>query len=630
MSSVRSLLRCLAPATSMIAVILSACGGGSDGPAAPQAPIVTGMVIVAGNFQVARYGTPLVTAPSVKLTNTAGPVPGAQVVFAPATGSGSVTGATVTTDANGVATVGSWTLGAAPGINTLKVTSGPITVSISATATPGPAAVITMAQGNDQSGVERSRVQTPPQVLVTDGTYPIRGAQVDFAVASGGGSLDVPNQTTNFDGIATLGGWRLGTAGANSVTATVRGTALTTTFNATAAALQVSSFTKLDGDNQTGFYGNVASRRATVEVRNQFNDPAEGVVVTFAVASGGGTIVKAVDTTAANGRAEIGTWRLGNGSSQSVTASAAVAAPPAPVTFAATATAVPASAFKVDVRYPDGEPSAAVKEAFDSAAAKWGRVVVGDLEDIVLAGTDTIGPVVLDGIPCIPVVKNQTLDDVVIFAYIRPIDGARNILGFATPIYTRDNDTTTVSGCMVFDEADMAELATEGLLEATITHEMGHVLGIGTLWTEKGKTVGTCGTSSASNKPYFTGGSARQAFRGALGTGVAWTDSMVPLEGQGACFNGTRDGHPSEEIFKNELMTGFIDRISNPLSAVTAAMLRDLGLTVNDLAADAYTVPFGLPALRTGAGGRALNEMQVDEPIRVIDRNGRTRTVIER
>jgi hypothetical protein len=189
----------------MIAVILSACGGGSDGPAAPQAPIVTGMAIVAGNFQVARYGTPLAIAPSVKLTNTAGPVPGAQVVFAPATGSGSVTGATVTTDANGVATVGRWTLSAAPGINTLKVTSGTITVSISATATPGPAAVITMAQGNNQSGVERSRVPSSLQVLVTDGTYPVRGAQVDFAVASGGGSLDVPNQTTTADGIATLG-----------------------------------------------------------------------------------------------------------------------------------------------------------------------------------------------------------------------------------------------------------------------------------------------------------------------------------------------------------------------------------------------------------------------------------------
>ncbi len=102
----------------------------------------------------------------------------------------------------------------------------------------------------------------PVQVEVTDGTYPIRGAQVDFAVTSGGGTLDVPNQTTNNDGLATLGGWKLGDAGVNTVTATVRGTGLTTTFTANAAALQVKALNKVDGDNQTGFYGNMSPKRS--------------------------------------------------------------------------------------------------------------------------------------------------------------------------------------------------------------------------------------------------------------------------------------------------------------------------------------------------------------------------------
>ena len=106
----------------------------------------------------------------------------------------------------------------------------------------------------------------PVQVEVTDGTYPIRGVQVDFAVASGGGSLDIPNQTTNIDGIATLGGWKLGEAGVNTITATVRGTSLSTTFTANAAVLQISAFTKVEGDNQAGFYGNISPKRATVEV----------------------------------------------------------------------------------------------------------------------------------------------------------------------------------------------------------------------------------------------------------------------------------------------------------------------------------------------------------------------------
>ena len=53
-------------------------------------------------------------------------------------------------------------------------------------------------------------------------------------------------------------------------------------------------------------------------------------MVTFSIVTGGGTIVKAVDTTGTNGRAEVGTWRFGSTASQSISAAAAAAAPPAP------------------------------------------------------------------------------------------------------------------------------------------------------------------------------------------------------------------------------------------------------------------------------------------------------------
>ena len=627
MGSVRSVLRSVATVTSALTVLLAACDGGSN---APSAPTVSGIAVAGGNFQQARYGTALPIAPSVKLLNASGPVAGAAVVFAPAEGSGSVTGGSVTTDANGIATVGSWILGAAPGVNTLKVTSGTVTINLIATAVTGPASAITIKQGDNQSGVEQAHLADAIQVVVTDGQFPISAAQVDFAVTSGGGALDAPTATTNGEGIATLAGWRLGSVGANTMTAVLHGSAVApVTVTANAVQLQVSAFTKVSGDNQAGFFGNLAAHQVGVEVRNQFNKPAEGVVVNFAVATGGGTVIKSVDTTGFNGRAVLGSWRLGNGASQSVTATVASAAP---LTFSTAATPVPASAFNIDVRYPNGEPTnPAIKAAFTAAAARWQNIVVGDLEDIVLSPTDSMGPIDVNGENCIPLTLGQTIDDVVIFATVRHIDGPMGILGFATPIYTRDSDTTTVSGCMVFDEDDMDMLATQGLAEATITHEMGHVLGIGTLWNLKALTVGTCEDTEPTNKPYFTGGSARQAFRSVLGTGVAWTDSMVPLEGEGACFNGTRDGHPSEAIFKNELMTGYIDPVSNPLSSVTASMLRDLGLTVNDLATDAYTLPYGLPAaMRAGATGTKLNEMKVDAPIHTLDRRGRTTRIIAR
>lgn len=618
-------------ASAVVLSMLAACGDG--GSSAPTAPTGTGIAIVAGNYQLAKYGTSVPIAPAVKITGTNGPVAGVPVTFAPATGSGSVTGGTVTTDASGVATVGSWTLSAAPGANILKATAGTLTVNIQATAIAGAPAVIGASQGDNQSGVERGRVAGAVQVVVTDGTYPVRGVQVDFTVTSGAGSLDAPNQTTNSDGLATLGGWKLGSIGPNTITATVRGTNLSTTFTANAAALQVSSFAIVDGATQSGFAGNLSPQQATVRVLDQFSNPAEGVPVTFAIAAGGGTIVKAVDTTGTDGRASVGAWRFGGAGSQSLTATVSATPAPAPLTFTATVTPVPASAFRIEVRYPDGEPSAEVKAAFDAAAAKWATIVVGDLENIVIAGTDSMGPGVIGGNPCIPLVQNQTIDDVVIFAYVKHIDGPLGILGFATPYYVRDPEITALAGCMTFDEDDLAMLGTEGLLQATITHEMGHVLGIGTLWTEKGLTAGTCDPNSGvgSRMPFFTGGSSRQAFLSSLGTGVVWTDSLVPLEGDGDCFNGTRDGHPSETIFVNELMTGYIDPVSNPLSSVSASFLRDLGLTVNDLAADPYTVPWGLPALRMNrAGGKHLNEMHVNPPIHMIDRRGRTTRIVDR
>ncbi len=110
-----------------------------------------------------------------------------------------------------------------------------------------------------------------------------------------------------------------------------------------------------------------------MQVLDQFSNPAEGVVVTFAVTSGGGAIVKGVDTTGTDGKASVGAWRLGNSASQSLSATASVTSAPAPLTFTTTATAVPASAFKIEVRYPEGEPSAEVKAAFDCRGGEVGN-----------------------------------------------------------------------------------------------------------------------------------------------------------------------------------------------------------------------------------------------------------------
>src|SRR5947208_1319022 len=83
----------------------------------PAAQIAIG----AGNQQSAHPASTVPIAPAVRVTDQYGnPVPNVTVTFTPAAGSGSVTSGTPKTDANGTATVGSWTLGSTcPSTNTV-------------------------------------------------------------------------------------------------------------------------------------------------------------------------------------------------------------------------------------------------------------------------------------------------------------------------------------------------------------------------------------------------------------------------------------------------------------------------------------------------------------------------------
>ena len=84
--------------------------------AGPPATIVTN----GGNNQSAAAGTAVAVASSVKVTDSDGSaVGGVTVTFAVTSGAGSVTGASQTTNASGVAAVGSWILGTVAGTNTM-------------------------------------------------------------------------------------------------------------------------------------------------------------------------------------------------------------------------------------------------------------------------------------------------------------------------------------------------------------------------------------------------------------------------------------------------------------------------------------------------------------------------------
>src|SRR5262245_47479202 len=91
-------------------------GGGNVGPA-------TKIAATTATRQNALTSQAVGVKPSVKVTdaNNFG-VDGVAVTFAVTAGGGTITGGNATTSSGGIATVGSWTTGATPGVNTLTAT----------------------------------------------------------------------------------------------------------------------------------------------------------------------------------------------------------------------------------------------------------------------------------------------------------------------------------------------------------------------------------------------------------------------------------------------------------------------------------------------------------------------------
>src|SRR5439155_601253 len=130
------------------------------------------IAVSAGDQQTATVNTAVATPPAVIVKDQFGnPVAGAAVTFAIALGQGGITGAAQTTNASGIARVGSWTVGRAAGTNTLTATSTGVNgspVTFTATAIAGAATSIAVSAGNNQSAAVGTAVATPPAVIVQD------------------------------------------------------------------------------------------------------------------------------------------------------------------------------------------------------------------------------------------------------------------------------------------------------------------------------------------------------------------------------------------------------------------------------------------------------------------------------
>ena len=493
---------------------------------------------------------------------------------------------------------------------TTSLASGTLSASAGVAVTQVPRRLVKVS-GDGQADTVAGTLQAPIVVRVEDSLgHAIPGVVVGFAVTQGGGTLSAAADTSDAGGLTSIV-WTLGSSpGGNAISVSVAGAGVSgspATFTASAVASgTVPTVVRFAGNAQTGLVGFAVNVPPAVLVRSAAGTPIAGKTVVFTISGGGGSLTGATAVTDANGVARVGSWSLTSGAN-TLTATVQDPGPVAgnPATFTATG-AVPS--YHVDVRFLSAM-TASQRAAFTDAAARWETLIFGDVSDIpVSIPSGWCG----SGSPAL----NETVDDVIIFASIDSIDGPGSILGQAGPCAVRFGSRLPLLGVMEFDSADVADLMSGGGFDLVIEHEMGHVLGVGTLWSNL--LVGGGGSD-----PHFVGAQALTTFD-QVGGGAYSASAKVPVEN--CCGSGTRDSHWRESVFRNELMTGFLNSGANPLSIVTTASMGDLGYLVNYAGSDPYGVTVALTAHAVTA--RALGDDVLRLPLMEVDAAGRIVRVI--
>lgn len=239
----------------------------------------------------------------------------------------------------------------------------------------------------------------------------------------------------------------------------------------------------------------------------------------------------------------------------------------------------PTTSFNIELVSCGSTPS--LDTVFIRAAQTWSSVITGDLLDFEMPpGTETECLADFDGEP---VMTCGHIDDIIIGYSVGPVDGLGGQLGAAGPVYTRGQEwprhrELPITGWMQFDEAD---LNSNSAAFTIVLHEMAHVLGFGTIWSElKLLSTRNCGALSEAGivrpMPRFLGQAAARMLKR-----INYTAGIqAPIEHEGG--KGHACHHWSERHLSSELMTTYLSNDGyNPISVLTASAFADMGYKVD-------------------------------------------------
>eukprot|EP00904_Undaria_pinnatifida_P013073 jgi/Undpi1/8897/HiC_scaffold_25.g11359.m1 len=247
--------------------------------------------------------------------------------------------------------------------------------------------------------------------------------------------------------------------------------------------------------------------------------------------------------------------------------------------------------FVIEVEYI-GTWTSTRRAVFESAAARWSEVITH--------------------VPC-GGNNDYPAGRLLITATLAGIDGSGGTLGSAGPTSVWSScKTISLLGAMTFDIDDIEGLEDAGTFEGVIQHEMGHVIGIGTLW---GTGYGDCTTCYDDGDASWTCPAALSAYHD-----IGGSDADFLETGGGT---GTSCGHLDEAIFDDELMTGYVDSVMY-LSKMTTAILDDLDYIVDASAVDSYTLPSerGDSIRADKERSIVINDTPVKTTIHLVDEDG--------
>ena len=206
----------------------------------------------------------------------------------------------------------------------------------------------------------------------------------------------------------------------------------------------------------------------------------------------------------------------------------------------------------------------AQKNVLRYAARQWMSVIREDLPDYEF----TQGWSGECGDQSFEIPAGERIDDLRV--YVTSFDDSEGYVGWGGPHLLRET-YLPVLGCMGFD-LKRANLWNTGL------HEMGHVLGFGSIWREFGYLQDLSWDDSNADT-HFNGPRAIAAFNDAGGRN--YTGAKVPIEK----MDGT---HWRYYVLEGELM---VPGGGGALSAITVQSLADLGYGVDVTQADPFTLP---------------------------------------